>query len=101
MTYYNVLGNFLNCYSPIATESNECVLCECITQLAIVVLLHIVYFNLFPLSSDQCSARMEILGLWMEVLLLRVVWSYAGMRPGVLCVMDSGQVLMHKWPADS
>lgn len=43
MTYYNVLGNFLNCYSPIATESNECVLCECITQLAIVVLLHIVY----------------------------------------------------------
>jgi len=23
------------------------------------------------------------------------------MRPGALCVMDSGQDLMHKWPADS
>ena len=23
------------------------------------------------------------------------------MRPGVLCVMDCGQTLMHKWPVDS
>ena len=44
---------------------------------------------------------MEISDLPMEVLCLRVVWRYAGMRPGEPCVMDSGQGLMHKWPADS
>ena len=32
---------------------------------------------------------------------MRVVWRFAGMRPGALCVMDCGQTLMHKWPADS
>jgi len=28
-------------------------------------------------------------------------WKYAGMRPGVLCVMDSGLPMMAMWPADS
>ena len=37
----------------------------------------------------------------MEQPSMRVVWRFAGMRPGVLCVMDLGQDLMHKWPADS
>ena len=37
----------------------------------------------------------------MEVHHLKVVWRFAGMRPGALYVMDSGQDLMHKWPADS
>ena len=37
----------------------------------------------------------------MEQLSMRVVWRFAGMRPGALCVMGSGQDLMHKWPADS
>ena len=37
----------------------------------------------------------------MEALLLKVVWRFAGMRPGALYVMDSGQVLMHEWPAGS
>ena len=32
---------------------------------------------------------------------MMVVWRFAGMRPGALCAMDSGQDLMHKWPADS
>ena len=37
----------------------------------------------------------------MEQQHLKVVWRSAGMRPGALYVMDSGQDLMHKWPADS
>ena len=37
----------------------------------------------------------------MEQQHLKVVWRFAGMRPGALSVMDSGQDLMHKWPADS
>ena len=37
----------------------------------------------------------------MEQLSMRVVWRFAGMKPGALCVMGSGQDLMHKWPADS
>ena len=37
----------------------------------------------------------------MEVQHLKVVWRFAGMRPGALYVMDPGQDLMHKWPADS
>ena len=52
-------------------------------------------------SPLQCCAKMETSDLSMEILHLRVVWRYAGMRPGALCVTDSGQDLMHKWPADS
>ena len=37
----------------------------------------------------------------MEQLHLKVVWRFAGMRPGALYVMDCGLDLMHKWPADS
>ena len=37
----------------------------------------------------------------MEQLSMRVVWRFAGMRPGALCVMGSGLDLMRKWPADS
>ena len=37
----------------------------------------------------------------MEQVSMRVVWRFAGMRPGALCVMDPGQNLVHKWPADS
>ena len=37
----------------------------------------------------------------MEQLSMRVVWRFAGMRPGALCVTGSGLDLMHKWPADS
>ena len=44
---------------------------------------------------------MEISDLSMEQLHLRVVWRFAGMRPGALCVIICGQDLMHKWPADS
>ena len=50
---------------------------------------------------DQCCARMETSDLSMEQLHLKVVWRFAGMRPGALCVMICGQDLMHKWPADS
>ena len=32
---------------------------------------------------------------------MKVVWRFAGMRPGVLSVMDCGQHLMHKWLVDS
>ena len=32
---------------------------------------------------------------------MKVVWRFAGMRPGVLSVMDCGQDLMHKWLVDS
>ena len=32
---------------------------------------------------------------------MMVVWRFAGMRPGALCVMASGQHLMQQWPADS
>ena len=44
---------------------------------------------------------METSDLSMEQQHLRVVWRFAGMRPGALCVMDPGLDLMHKWPADS
>ena len=37
----------------------------------------------------------------MEQQHLKVVWRSAGMRPGGLSVMNFGQDLMHKWPADS
>ena len=37
----------------------------------------------------------------MEQLHSMVVWRFAGMRPGVLYVMDSGLDLMHKWLADN
>ena len=37
----------------------------------------------------------------MEQQPLKVVWRFAGMRPGAPYVMDSGQDLMHKWPVDS
>jgi len=37
----------------------------------------------------------------MEQPSVRVVWRFAGMRPGALCVMASGQHLMQQWPADS
>ena len=37
----------------------------------------------------------------MEQLHLKDVWRFAGMRPGALYVMGSGQDLMHKWLADS
>ena len=37
----------------------------------------------------------------MEVQHLKVVWRFAGMRPGALYVMDCGRDLMHKWPVDS
>ena len=32
---------------------------------------------------------------------MKVVWRCAGMRPGVLSVMDSGLPMMAMWPADS
>jgi len=44
---------------------------------------------------------METSDLLTEIVHLRVVWRYAGMRLGALCVMDSGQHLMHKWLVDS
>ena len=37
----------------------------------------------------------------MGQLPMRVVWRFAGMRLGALCVMNLGQEVMHKWPADS
>ena len=37
----------------------------------------------------------------MEQQHLKVVWRSAGMKPGALSVMGSGQDLMHKWPVDS
>ena len=37
----------------------------------------------------------------MEQQHLKVVWRFAGMRPGAPYVMDSGQDLMHKWLADN
>ena len=37
----------------------------------------------------------------MEPLNLKEELSFAGMRPGVPSVMDSGQPLMLMWPADS
>ena len=37
----------------------------------------------------------------MEQVSMRVVLRFAGMRPGALCVMECGQNLAHKWPADS
>ena len=59
----------------------------------------ILHFNF--LIVLQCCAGMETLDLSMEQLSMRVVWRFAGMKPGALCVMDCGQDLMHKWPADS
>ena len=32
---------------------------------------------------------------------MKVVWKFAGMRPGALCVMISGLLLMQQWLADS
>ena len=44
---------------------------------------------------------METSGLLMEQQHLKAVWRSAGMRPGALCVMNLGQDMMLKWPADS
>ena len=37
----------------------------------------------------------------MEQIIMRVVWRFAGMRPGALCVMECGQSLVHKWLVDN
>ena len=44
---------------------------------------------------------MEISGYSVEQLHLKVVWKFAGMKPGALSVMNFGHDLMHKWLADS
>ena len=44
---------------------------------------------------------MEISDLSMEQQHLKVVWKFAGMRPGALCVITTGQELMLKWLVDS
>ena len=37
----------------------------------------------------------------MEQLHLKVVWRSAGMRPGALCVINTGQEVMLKWHVGS
>ena len=37
----------------------------------------------------------------MEQPSLKAVLRFAGMRPGALCVMEHGQVMMQQLPADS
>ena len=37
----------------------------------------------------------------MEQQHLKDAWRFAGMRHGALYVMNLGQDMMHKWPADS
>ena len=32
---------------------------------------------------------------------MKAVWRYAGMRPGALCVMIHGLLLMQSWPVNS
>ena len=44
---------------------------------------------------------METSDWLMGQLLMRVVWRFAGMRPGAPCVMTSGLILMQELPADS
>ena len=44
---------------------------------------------------------MEASGWSMEQQLFKVVWRFAGMRLGAQYVMNLGQDMMHKWPADS
>ena len=75
-------------------------MCVCVPACFVYALVISFRHNYFD-CTHQCCARMETSDLPMEVLRLKVVWRYAGMRLGALYVMEHGQETMHKWPADS